>query len=197
MTIGSFVAVVRVGFLSLLMFGVSAESSELKVSCVPALCPVLNEVVSQFERSTGHTPVTEFEFAPAAVRRIEAGETFDVVIVEPAAIDQLTRQGKAYTRTNLAYIGLGVGIRSGSSKPDIGSTAALKRALLDTRSIAYQPETGSGKYLLGLIERLGVAAELKGNLVPKACGSAIPSVANCEVDLVVISDSWNPGDARG
>jgi len=173
----------------LLTHGCAAASAEINLFCVPALRPVLNELGPQFERSTGHKLSIRFEFVPAAMRQIEAGEAFDLVILEPASIDDMIRQRKilADTRTNLAYVGLGVAVRAGEPVPTVGSVEAFKRTLLEAKSIAYQPDTGSGKYFIELLDRLGIAADVTSKLRPKPGGAAIPSVAAGETEMVVIS----------
>jgi molybdate transport system substrate-binding protein len=65
-------------------------------------------------------------------RKIEAGETFDVAVLNPPVIDALITAGKivAGTRADIGRAGLGVAVRHGAPKPDIGSVEAFKRALL-------------------------------------------------------------------
>ena len=80
-------------------------------------------------------------YGPQFVRRISDGEPFDtdVVILQPRLIDELIRDGRLVgtTRSNLVQIGIGVEVRAGTPKPDIGSVEAFKRALLNAKSIAY------------------------------------------------------------
>ena len=165
------------------------EAAEIKILSVPAMRPVFNDLGPMFERSTGHRLVIKFEFASAAKRQIEAGELFDLLIAEPTQIDDLITQGKivASTRADLGYVGLGVGARAGTPKPDISSVEAFKRTLLEAKSIAYQPDTGSGLHFAGLLERLGIAADVKAKLKPKPGGAALPSVASGEAEIVVTS----------
>jgi molybdate transport system substrate-binding protein len=189
MKIGLSIAAARIALAFMLLQCLAADGAEIKLFSVPALRSVLNELGPEFERSTGHTLVIKFEFVPLAVRQIEAGDTFDLAILEPVAIDKMIGQGRiaAESRADVAYVGLGVGVRAGGSKPDIGSVDAFKRALLDAKSIAYQPDTGSGIFFTGLLERLGIAADVKDKLRPKAGGAAIPSVASGEAEMVVVS----------
>ena len=81
-------------------------------------------------------------------------------------IDQLQAQGKvvAGSRVNIAKVGVGVFVRKGAAKPDISSADAFKRSMLAARSIAYPDPAGggaSGIYVASLLERLGIAAEMK------------------------------------
>ena len=54
----------------------------------------------------------------------------------------------ANTRAVIARSGIGVQVRAGSQKPDIGTGDAFKRALLNVKSSAYL-KVGSGVYLEG------------------------------------------------
>ena len=65
----------------------------------------------------------------------------------------------AGSRVDLARSGIGVAVRAGASRPDIGSVDAFKRALRQARSIAHS-SSASGVYLESLFQRLGIAAEL-------------------------------------
>jgi ABC-type molybdate transport system substrate-binding protein len=81
-------------------------------------------------------------------------------------IDQLQAQGKvvAGSRVNIAKVGVGVFVRKGAAKPDISSADAFKRSMLAARSIAYPDPAGggaSGIYVASLLERLGIAVEMK------------------------------------
>jgi molybdate transport system substrate-binding protein len=102
--------------------------------------------------------------------RIEKGDAADVVIVSRAQLQRLAGNGKVLpgNLVDIAGISLGVAIRKGAPKPDIGNVEAFKHALLSARSIGYRdPVTGStsGTYAASLLERLGIAQELKPKLV--------------------------------
>jgi molybdate transport system substrate-binding protein len=101
---------------------------------------------------------------PAATKaRIDAGESFDAVCLTTSTIDQLTKEGKlvADTRTNFMRVPIGVAVRSGAPKPDIGSVEAFKRTLLNAKSIAYLKGGSSGPYLDALFNRWGIGPELQ------------------------------------
>jgi molybdate transport system substrate-binding protein len=122
-------------------------------------------------------------------RQIDAGEPFDVALILPAMIDDLLKQGKvaAGTRIDVARAAIGVAVKRGAPKPDIGSTEALKRTLLAATSIAYSAEGASGTHFKSVLERLGIAAEVNAKLKPLASSAVVPSVAHGEAALAVIS----------
>jgi molybdate transport system substrate-binding protein len=100
------------------------------------------------------------------VKRIEDGDTPDVVVLSRAGIDALQKQGKIApgTDTALASSGVGIAVKAGAPKPDISTPEALKRTLLAAKSIAYsEPPAGgaSGVYFAKLLERMGIAEQMK------------------------------------
>jgi molybdate transport system substrate-binding protein len=93
---------------------------------------------------------------------IEAGATFDIALLPRPELDALAQGGKIEpgTQTNITRSAVGLAVRAGAPKPDIGTVAALKRTLLGARSIGYS-DGPSGAYIAGLLEQLGIADEMK------------------------------------
>lgn len=187
MSIGSLSAALAVGFAMLQAQGVGA--AEIKVLSIPFKAS-LDEIRPEFERATGHKLMIKYAPSAELRRQIAAGEEFDVVLIFPGQIDDLIKQGKvaAGTRVDIARAGLGVAVKKGAAKPDIKSPDAFKRMLLNATSIAYAAEGPSGRHLIGLIERLGIAAETKPKLKPMGAGSLVVApVAKGEVDIGVVA----------
>jgi molybdate transport system substrate-binding protein len=143
-----------------------ASAGEIRVWASRAIATVLAEIGPQFERTTGHTLIVTSDLPPAFARRADAGEPFDILISGSAPVDEWIKDGQlvAATRTDIARAGIGVAVRAGARKPDITSVDAFKRALLDAKSIAYL-RVGSGLYVTGLLERLGVADTITSKVV--------------------------------
>jgi molybdate transport system substrate-binding protein len=165
-----------------------AAAAEIKVLTAGAFKQVLLALLPDFERTSGHKVVVENDTVGALTKRIEGGETFDLAILTPATVDGLASKGKlvAGSRANLARVGIGVVVKEGAPKPDIGSLAAFKQALLAAKSVAYiDPAAGgsSGIYVAGLLDKLGVAAEVKpkAKLIPG--GAVAEHVARGEAEL--------------
>jgi molybdate transport system substrate-binding protein len=175
--------------LVLLAQGHAAMAAEVTVLSVLPLKTFLVELGPQFERATGHALTITYDVSAALKRRIDAGETFDVALLLPAIIDDLLKQGKvaAGTRTDISRAAVGVAVKRGGLKPDIGSAEALKYTLLNAKSIAYSAEGGSGTYFKGLLERLDIAAEMSAKLRPLPSRAVVPSVAKGDAELAVIS----------
>jgi molybdate transport system substrate-binding protein len=172
----------------LLVAGTCAEAAELKVLSGNGARGAVGELATRFERASGHKVAIHFEVNPAVQRRIEAGEPFDVAVLNPPVLDELIRQGTvvAGTRTVIGRSGIGVGVRAGAPRPDISSVDAFKRTLLQAGSVAYPGEGASGKYFVGLVDRLGIAAEMKPKMRPMPAEYNVEVVGRGEAELVVV-----------
>jgi len=166
--------------------GVAA--AEVKVLTAGAFKQVVLALIPEFEKQSGHKVVLDNDTVGALGKRIEGGESFDLAVLTPAAVDGLAVKGKivAGSRVNLGRVGVGVVVREGTPKPDIGSVDAFKRALLAAKSVAYiDPAAGgsSGIYVAGLLDKLGIAAEVnaKAKLIPG--GAVAAHIANGEAEL--------------
>ena len=165
-----------------------AAAAEIKVLTAGAFKQVLLALVPDFERTSGHKVTVQNDTVGALTKRIEGGEGFDLAVLTPAAVDGLAGKGKlvAGSRANLARVGVGVVVKEGAPKPDIGSVAAFKQALLAAKSVAYiDPAAGgsSGIYVAGLLDRLGIAAEVKPKAKLIHGGAVAEHVARGEAEL--------------
>jgi molybdate transport system substrate-binding protein len=167
-----------------------AGAAEIKVLTAGAFKQVLLGLLPAFEQQSGHKIVVDNDTVGALSKRIEGGEVFDVAILTPAAVDDLTRKGKFVggSRKNLARVGIGVVVKEGAPKPDISSVEAFKKALLAAKSVAYiDPAAGgsSGIYVAGLLDKLGIAGEIKpkAKLIPG--GAVAEHIARGEAELGV------------
>jgi len=164
----------------------AAHCAEIKVFASNALKTTLQELGPQFEKTSEHKLSFNFNAAAMLKSEIEKGAAFDVAILGAPAADDLIKQGKlvAATRTEIARSLAGVAVKKGAPKPDISTTEAFKRALLDAKSICYVEQGGTGIYLKDLLERLGIAEQLKAKtkLLPPS-NPAAHSVANGEAEI--------------
>jgi molybdate transport system substrate-binding protein len=174
--------------LALMVACAAARAADVKVLSGNGARAAVRELALQFERASGHKVAIHFEVNSALKRKIEAGETFDVAVLNPPVLDDLIRQGKVAgaTRAVIGRAGIGLGVRAGAPKPDISSVAAFKRTLLNARSAAYPGEGASGIYFVGVVDRLGIAAEMKPKLRPMPAEDTVEVVARGEADLVVV-----------
>jgi molybdate transport system substrate-binding protein len=166
---------------------VIANAAEIKVWTARAIATVLAEIGPQFERTTGHN-LNVYSGLPADfLRRANAGEPFDILISGSSPVDAWIKEGRiiAETRIDIVRSGIGVEVRAGAPKPDISSVEAFKRALLDAKSIAYL-RVGSGIYLAGLLERLGIAEAIKSKVTRPESDVVSELVAKGDVELGMV-----------
>ena len=144
--------------------------TEVRVLCAVGMRQVMLDLGPKFERATGHRLTISFDSGGVILKRLDGGETADVVMIPRAGIERLAGAGKlvAGSVTDLATSGVGVAVRKGAPKPDISTPAAFKRAMLEAKTIACpDPALGgsSGVHIAQVFERLGIAAALKSKLV--------------------------------
>jgi len=183
------------GFLLLLWAaGLGAQAAEIKVMATVAFTPTLTELGPKFEAATGNKLVIVYSVIADLKKRIEAGETADVMILSRTALDDLQTQGKVASASivNLGKSYVAVGVRAGAPKPDISTPDKLMAALLATKSISYaDPARGgaSGVYFAKVLDKLGIADQMKAKtkLVPGAESGEL--VAKGEVDMAVAQAS--------
>jgi molybdate transport system substrate-binding protein len=178
--------------LGLALFGITAGSTaraaEIRLLSASALHPAIDALIPDFEKSSGHKVTVAYGTAGAVADRVQKGEAADIVISSVPMIDRLQAQGKvvAGDRVIIAKVGVGAFVRKGAAKPDISSVDAFKRSMLAARSIAYPDPAGggaSGIYVASLLERLGVAAEMKPKTKLSTLGTLYVSVASGEVEI--------------
>ena len=143
-----------------------ANAADIKILSSGSLKAALPQLIPDFQKSSGNTVTIVYSPAGAITNLIKKGDAADVVIVSRSQLEALESQGKVAhgSRTTVAGSALGVAVRKGAPKPDISSVEAFKRSLLSARAIGYRdPATGSlsGTYTAGLLERIGIAQEMK------------------------------------
>jgi len=184
-------AALRIGFMFLLFISIAAEAAELKVLCAIAMQQLIEDLGPKFERATGHQLTITIATLGPALKRVQGGETFDVVWIPRPGIESLVKDGKvvASTVTVISRTGIGVAVRKGAAKPDISSPEAFKRTMLAAKSITHgNPVYGglSGIHVVKVFERLGIAEEMKSKTVLlNKSGLAGVFVANGEAEIVV------------
>ena len=139
------------------------------------------EVASPFRLEIDWRPTT------ALMKSIGEGQRADVIIAIDGAMDRLCadRIVRPETRVCLADSILGVGVREGAPKPDVSTVEAFKRALVGARAVAYSQAGASGIYFTGLVERLGIAAEVLARAVTIPMGFTGEKVASGEADIAI------------
>ena len=171
-------------------FGAIARADALKVMSAGAVENALKALATDYTKANGVT--VEFVIGNVGMiqDRLKAGETADVVILSAAAIDTLDKSGGLAPggAAPLGRIGMGVAVKVGAPTPDIATQAAFVATLKAAKSIAYSDPAGggsSGIYFDGLIQRLGIADEIRKKAVLIRGGSAADRVTRGEAEMAV------------
>ena len=128
------------------------------------------------------------DFAPTVglLKRLREGEKADVLILTREGLDELVGEGAvvAASKVDLARSWVGIAVKAGQPHPDISNVAALRATLLAARSVAYSKIGASGIYFAGLIEKMGIASEIKAKATITA-GFTAERLSTGEADLAV------------
>lgn len=168
----------------------SAYAAEIKVLTAGAFKPVVTAVVADFEKQSGHRVSVDNDTAGALLKRINGGEKFDLVVLTPGALDELSKASKVAPDSvvRLARVAIGVAVKRGAPLPDISTVAAFQSTLLAARAVAYiDPAAGgsSGIYLSGLFEKMGIAERIKPKAVLVPGGLVAQRVVNDQADIAI------------
>jgi molybdate transport system substrate-binding protein len=170
------------------MMAQTATAAEIKVLTTGAFKQVVVALVPEFEKATGHKVVIDNGTVGQLQRRVDGGEAFDVLVLSPRGIEDYIKSGKIAAGSNarLAKVGVGVMVKDGAPKPDVSSVEAFKQALLKARTVGYiDPASGgsSGIYVSGLLDKLGIADQVKPKAKLKQGGHVSDLVKSGEAEL--------------
>src|SRR4029077_17796893 len=137
-------------------------SASIKILCGGAMKSLMVEVAPLFERAHGAKVEIKFALTSVLKKEIEDCAAFDIALLPRPELDALVEAGKiaAGTPTDITRSAVGIAVRAGAPKPDIGTVAALKRPLQEAKSIGYS-DGPSGAYIAELLVRLGIADAVK------------------------------------
>ncbi len=165
-----------------------AGAAEIKVLTAGAYKQVVLALVPAFEQQTGHKVSVDNGTAGELQKRIDGGEAFDVAVISPVVVEALIDKGRIMrgSRQDLATVGVGVVVKEGTPKPDIGTVEAFKQAMLAAKSVAYiDPKSGgtSGTYVDKLIDRLGIGDAVRAKAKLKMGGYVADLVVSGEAEI--------------
>lgn len=148
----------------------AAQADDIRLVASAALKAAYGDAIPRFEAATGHRVAPEWSSSRVIHTRVLAGEAYDVVIIASILgedlVQDLVRKGRIVPGSERVFAksGIGVAVRAGAPKPDIGSADALRKALLDAKSVAYSAGA-SGAYIETMLKRLGVYDQVKARTV--------------------------------
>jgi len=162
-----------------------ASDDEIRGISSMATGHVLAELGDAYRRRSGQHVAVVSVGGVDALRRVQAGEPFDFVVLSSDAIEKLAVEGRVDrdSRIDLARSGVAIAVAAGAPRPDVASDRAVREAVLAARSVGYS--TGpSGAHLARLFERWGIAQSIAPRIVQAPPGVPVGAlVARGEVAL--------------
>ncbi|MBX9701243.1 MAG: substrate-binding domain-containing protein [Acetobacteraceae bacterium] len=148
-------------------------AAPVRVLSAGAMEPGLEAAIARF-RATGGPPVqVAYATAPVLRERLAAGETPDLLIAPVGLVNELATAGRLTgERATLGRVGVGVAVREGAPVPEIGDTAAFRRAIEEAERVVFN-RASTGLYLDRLFERLGMTAMVTPKAVRTATGAEV------------------------
>ena len=146
-------------------------------------------LIPEFERTSGIKVTTlsgssQGTGPQTIAAQLARGIAADVVILSREGLTELIRAQRiaAGTDIDLARTPIGVAVRAGAPKPDVSTVEALKKVLLNARTVAV-PSSTSGIFLMEeILPRLGIEDKVNVKAPPRGTGAAA-LVANGEADI--------------
>jgi len=144
----------------------TGQAASLKVMSDSPLEPALIKVAALFQQETHNQVTLAFDPSPAVKKRIDDGESADVVIVQPDFAEELTKSGKVSPgpRPIIAHVGVGLGNRTAGTAHDISTVEKFKSTLLGADLLVFN-SVKSGEAFAKVLDRLGIAETLKPKIV--------------------------------
>jgi molybdate transport system substrate-binding protein len=166
------------GCLSVLIVGSAATAAEINVVSTAGPMPeVMGALIPIFEKASGHKVTIKFQGAAQTATQLKEGASIDLLIADEDVFRDLAKDGiigpGGSSKVMLSRVGIAV--RAGAPKPDIGSPEALKAALVAAKSVAYS-QGASGQHFVTVIARLGLVDTLKPKTIivqGKPVGAAV------------------------
>ncbi len=180
-----------IAFVIALLFGASAGAAELKVMVTGSMATPLKEIAESFATQNGHTANVTAGITTTVTATLQAGEKADLVEVTSVGMDQLEREKLILpgSRIEIARALIGVAVREGAAAPDISNAEALKRALLQAKSITFVNPRFGGQVSVNLrtfLDRLGIAEEVTKKTAYAFTGEeAVQKVVKGEAEIVL------------
>ena len=151
-----------------------AGAANLAVFSAGAMEPGLRRLVPGFERETGHAVTLTIAVPNVLRQRVQAGENPDVLIAPPPVIDALTQAGRLRPdgRAVVGRVGVAVVVRAGAPVPDVSSSDALRRALLECESLVFN-RASTGTYFERVLDGMGIAEAVRAKSTRYPDGNAV------------------------
>ena len=181
-------------------FGGGAQSADINAFISTAVKAATDQILAPFERANGHTIFARYAPSGALVPRFLRGDPVDLFVTDAPALDELIKQGKiAGGRVDLVRTGIGIAVKKGAPKPDVSTPEALKRALLNAKSVGHASPAGgsiTGGHVQWVFRQLGIADEMTPKVKmsmggPNSRVSVLVSSGQAEIGLQQASELYD------
>jgi molybdate transport system substrate-binding protein len=162
-----------------------ANATEIKVISSQAIKEAYLAFAPEFERVSGHKLNTTWNGTNDILKKLRAGETFDMAILVTPAMEAMIKEGKIVgaSRIDLVRSGIAIAVQKGAPKPDISTTDAVKRLLLAAKGIGYSSGP-SGVFMEGLFKKWGIWDQVSAKIKQTQPGTPVGSIlARGDVDI--------------
>lgn len=164
-----------------------ASADEIRVLSGGAAKALVEPLAQSFKAASGHLALVEFQPMGPLTERLAKGEAIDMVIVTSDVLERLEREGKLPKGIGrpIARVGVGVAVNEKAPLPDISTAEAFKRTVLAAKSLVYiDPTIGtSGKHVAAVLEKLGIADQVKAKTTLLKGGYVVEPVGRGEIEL--------------
>ncbi len=165
---------------------VATQPATLRVLAGGSMTAALQALAPRFEAASQHRVTLFFAATPQLIAEATSGREFDLGVVPVDVFADAAARARFGAVTPIARVGFGVAVRAGTAKPDIATPEALRAALLAARTVSTLPASAAGAFVLGVFERLGIAAEMQARLrAQTTTGGITAALLNGEAELAV------------
>lgn len=188
--------------LFVLVLPVAARADEIRILSGGGPQEAVRTVTPEFEKATGHKVRSTFALVTVIQQKLAGGEKADLILLPVPLIAAIEKSLplRSEGRVVLARVGIAVIVRKGATPPDISTSDAVRKILLDTRSIAFPPpNTPVGGHLARMIEQLGIADVVRPKLVIRAAidgGAELVAKGEADVGMYLLSEIQSAKDIK-
>jgi molybdate transport system substrate-binding protein len=179
------IAAATAACLAMLFAATAVKAAEISLMTTAAVQQIMLDLIPPFERATGHKVTMSVFGTGPAVAKIKDGTFADLILLGPPALNELAKAGKvdAATLTPAFNSRIGLAVRAGATKPDIGTDDALKKTLLAAKSIGHSIGPSGEHFSKVIVARLGIADQVKSKITVVRGMPVAAAVAKGDVEI--------------
>jgi len=169
------------------LFGTTVYAGDIVVWSAGAAQTPLSILIQDYQKSSSNTVKVEFAPVGVLVKRLADGGRPDVLIVSQDVMANVEKNAWAVpqTATPIGQVGVGIAIKEGAPMPDVSTPAALRKTLLNAKSLTYMdPNKGtSGKHFASVLDQLGISEQVKSKTILGDIGFVVEPVARGDIEI--------------